>query len=134
MAVIKVENLTRNYGAVKAVNSISFEIPKGQIVGLLGHNGAGKSTTLKMLTGFLDPTSGSVTVDGLDVEENQLAVQSKIGYLSESSPLYPDMTVGQYLRYVGEMRNIPEPEMAEALSSAIRSTGLQDRVRRQRWN
>ena len=81
--MIKAEKLTRRYGALTAVSEVSFEIGPGEIVGLLGHNGAGKTTILKILTGYLDPTSGRITVDGLDLEENRLAVQKKTGYLPE---------------------------------------------------
>ncbi len=122
--MITVRNLTRKYGSFTAVNSISFEIPKGQIVGLLGHNGAGKTTTLKMLTGYLEPTSGEVSIDGIDIASDPLAVQKKIGYLSEQSPLYPDMTVWQYLYYVAEMRGIPEGDIPHAVRDAILDTDL----------
>lgn len=122
--MITVRNLTRKYGTFTAVNSISFDIPKGQIVGLLGHNGAGKTTTLKMLTGFLEPSSGEIAIDGLDISNDILTVQKKIGYLSEQSPLYPDMTVWQYLYYVAEMRGIPEADIPNAVRDAIHDTDL----------
>lgn len=122
--MITVRNLSRKYGAFTAVNSISFEIPKGQIVGLLGHNGAGKTTTLKMLTGFLEPSSGEVTIDGIDIATDPLTIQKKIGYLSEQSPLYPDMTVWQYLYYVAEMRGIAEGDIPNAVHDAILDTDL----------
>lgn len=122
--MITVRNLSRRYGSFTAVNAISFEIPKGQIVGLLGHNGAGKTTTLKMLTGFLEPSSGEVTVDGINIAESPLTVQKKIGYLSEQSPLYPDMTVWQYLYYVAEMRGVPEADIPVAVRDAILDTDL----------
>ena len=85
--MIKVENVTRKYGATVAVDSVSFEIPRGQIVGLLGHNGAGKTTTLRMLTGFLDPTSGHVNIDGFDVEQNRLMVQKNRVFIRKLSSL-----------------------------------------------
>lgn len=122
--MITVRNLTRKYGSFTAVNSISFDIPKGQIVGLLGHNGAGKTTTLKMLTGFLEPSSGQVTIDGDDISHDPLNIQKKIGYLSEQSPLYPEMTVWQYLYFVAEMRGIPQTEIPAAVREAILSTDL----------
>ncbi len=122
--MIAVRNLTRNYGSFTAVNSVSFEIPKGQIVGLLGHNGAGKTTTLKMLTGFLEPSSGQVHIDGIDMTSDPLTIQKKIGYLSEQSPLYPEMTVWQYLYYVAEMRGIPASDIPNAVRDAILDTDL----------
>lgn len=122
--MIVVKNLTRKYGDFTAVNSISFEIPKGEIIGLLGHNGAGKTTTLKMLTGYLEPTAGSVVIDDLDICDHRLEVQRKIGYLSESSPLYPEMTVYQYLDYVAQLRDIPDSRRPEAIKDAIRATDL----------
>jgi ABC-2 type transport system ATP-binding protein len=122
--VITVKNLTRKYGTFTAVNSISFEIPKGQIVGLLGHNGAGKTTTLKMLTGFLEPSSGEVSIDDVNIASDLMAAQKKIGYLSEQSPLYPDMTVWQYLYYVAEMRGIAADKISQAVHDAIIDTDL----------
>lgn len=122
--MITVKNLTRKYGTFTAVNSISFEIPKGQIVGLLGHNGAGKTTTLKMLTGFLEPTSGEVLIDDVNIANDLMSAQKKIGYLSEQSPLYPDMSVWQYLFYVAEMRGIPEDRIPQAVRDAILDTDL----------
>jgi ABC-2 type transport system ATP-binding protein len=122
--VIEVQNLTRKYGKFTAVNNISFKIPKGQIVGLLGHNGAGKTTTLKMLTGYLEASSGKITIGSLPIDENMLAVQAKIGYLPESSPLYPEMTVAEYLAYVAQMRGIPAPQQAKAIKDALAATDL----------
>lgn len=122
--MIKVENLARKYGDLLAVNSVSFEVPKGQIVGLLGHNGAGKTTILKMLTGFLEPTLGHVTVDGLDVQTHTHQVQSNLGYLPEVTPLYPDMSIVEYLDYVGRMRGISDKDRPEAIEEAIAATNL----------
>lgn len=126
--MISVKNLTRKYGSVTAVESVSFQIPKGQIVGLLGHNGAGKTTTLKMITGYLEPTSGDILIDGHDITADRLSVQQKIGYLSEQSPLYPDMTVWQYLLYVAKLRGIPEAEQIKAIKEAAFATDILDRI------
>lgn len=122
--MIKVRNLVRKYGDFLAVNNISFEVPRGQILGLLGHNGAGKTTTLKMLTGFIEPTSGTVDIADINVEENRLAVQAKIGYLPESTATYPEMTVLQYLHYVARLRGIPEAQQLSAIKDAIIATDL----------
>lgn len=126
--MIRVNHLTRKYGATTAVDSVSFEIEQGQIVGLLGHNGAGKTTTLKMLTGVLDSTSGHIEVDGLSIEEHGTEIQKRIGYLSEASPLYPDMTVWQYLTYVARMRDVAENEIHDAVMQAMLATDLTSKV------
>lgn len=126
--VIKVENLGRKYGVFNAVSSLNFEVPKGQIVGLLGHNGAGKTTTLKMLTGFLEPTSGSVSINGLDVWENPHDIQSNLGYLPEVTPLYPDMSIIDYLDYVAKMRGLSGDEAISAIKEVIVSTDLSSKA------
>lgn len=126
--MIRVKALTRKYGNFTAVNAVSFEIPKGQIIGLLGHNGAGKTTTLKVLTGYLEPTEGQVFIDDLDITEHGFDVQKKIGYLSEASPLYPEMTIWQYLDYVAQLRGIPESQRVQAIKDAIQSTDLGDKA------
>ncbi len=102
--MIEVEKLTKFYGPFKAVDDLNFSIKKGEIVGLLGPNGAGKSTTMRMVTGFLSPTSGTVTIDGEDIAANPKAVKRKIGYLPESAPLYADMIVEDYLKYVAAVQ------------------------------
>jgi ABC-2 type transport system ATP-binding protein len=127
--MIHVKNLTRQYGDFTAVKSISFDIPKGQIVGLLGHNGAGKTTTIKILTGYLEPTAGEVTIDGLDILESRLEIQKKIGYLSESSPLYPDMGVWEYLEYVANLRGIPSQDQFSAIKKALKATDLIEKAK-----
>jgi len=91
--MIKVENLSKFYGDVKAVKSINFELNDGEIVGFLGANGAGKSTTLKVMTGYLTPTTGNVYVNELDIQSNTLEIQKQIGYLPELNPLYSEMRV-----------------------------------------
>lgn len=122
--MIEVSKLIRKYGNFTAVNGVSFSIPKGQIVGLLGHNGAGKTTTLKVLTGYLEATSGTVTIGGKDIKDHMLEIQSKIGYLPENSPLYPEMTVVQYLDYVAQMRSMPPESIGGAIRDAIAATDL----------
>ena len=91
--MIQVQELTKSYGTVQALRGVSFGVDEGEIVGLLGPNGAGKSTIIKILTGFLHQDEGTVAVDDLDVLSNTLAVQSRIGYLSENTPLYPNLSV-----------------------------------------
>lgn len=126
--MISVQNLEKRYGAIQAVADVSFEVEQGEIVGLLGHNGAGKTTIMKIMTGFLEPTGGSVTVGGHDVVAERLAVQEQIGYLPESAPLYPEMLVQEYLLMMADLRGIPGDERLARVSEAVRATGLQDRL------
>jgi len=104
--MISINNLTKYFGETRAVDGISLEIPEGRILGILGPNGAGKTTTLRMLTGFISPTSGSVLVNGIDAGRNSLEVKKLIGYLPESSPIYTDMLVYDYLKFIADIRNI----------------------------
>jgi len=106
--MIRVDGLTRTYGGLTAVDQVSFEIGTGEIVGLLGHNGAGKTTIMKMLTGYLEPTGGSIEIDGLDINTEREAVQQRIGYLPENDPLYYEMTVIDYLDYAATLHGVPE--------------------------
>ncbi len=101
--MIEVSHVSRNFGDFRAVNDVSFSIPTGQIVGLLGPNGAGKTTTMRMITGFLNPTDGSIKIDGIDISENPVEAKKKIGYMPESAPLYGDMIVEDYLKYIADM-------------------------------
>src|SRR5579864_7137192 len=124
--MIKVENLTKSYGSIEALRGISFEIGAGEIVGLLGPNGAGKSTTIKILTGCMHPDKGSVSIDSLDVLTQPLEVQSRIGYLSENTPLYPSLSVQAYLKLMADLRSIPPSDQRQRLSDAIYDTGLEN--------
>lgn len=102
--MIKVEHLVKNYGATNALFDLSFSVEKGEIVGFLGPNGAGKSTAMNILTGYLAATSGSVSIDGLDIRKDPIAVKRKIGYLPEQPPLYPDLSVEEYLNFLYELK------------------------------
>ncbi len=126
--MIKAEGLTRHYGAVVAASEVSFEVGSGEIVGLLGHNGAGKTTVMKMLTGYLEPSSGRGLVDGIDVQDEPVVVQNKIGYLPENRPLYPDMSVFDYLAFTANMRGMTGSEAASALRDVIESMELGSRA------
>jgi ABC-2 type transport system ATP-binding protein len=108
--VIAVSQLTKAYGPVLAVDQISFEVPKGQIVGFLGPNGAGKSTTIRMLACYLPPTSGGATINGFDIFHQSYDVRKNLGYLPENCPLYLEMKVGEYLDYRGRLRKMPRAE------------------------
>ncbi len=123
--MIEVKNLVRNYGDFAAVDDVSFSIPKGEVVGLLGHNGAGKTTIMKMLTGFLEPSFGSVQIGGLDVQSDAKQVQSDMGYLPESLPIYPELSVVAYLEYAARLRDV---DPALAVQKAIQSTGLTEKA------
>ncbi|MEC9073539.1 MAG: ATP-binding cassette domain-containing protein, partial [Myxococcota bacterium] len=126
--MITVENLAKRYGDIEALKSISFTIERGEIVGFLGPNGAGKSTTMKILTGYTPQTAGSVAVDGMNVESDSLAVRKRIGYLPESTPLYPEMLVYDYLAYVGRIRGIAGGEMDSRVTRVAGLCGLADRL------
>ncbi len=104
--MISIQSLTKCYGNVLAIDKLSVEIPKGEILGLLGPNGAGKSTTLRVMTGYLSPTSGTIIVDGHDVTQEPRAVKERMGYLPESAPLYSEMIVFDYLRYIADIRGV----------------------------
>ena len=97
--MIELQRVCRSFGEFVAVDNVSFQIGRGEIVGLLGHNGAGKTTVMKMLTGFMEPTAGRIQIAGLDVDRDQSRIQARIGYLPENCPLYPEMTVLEYLDY-----------------------------------
>lgn len=104
--MIKTDNLVRTFGTFRAVDGISFEVSKGEVLGFLGPNGAGKSTTMKMLTCFLTPSSGTATVAGYDILNDSRSVQKSIGYLPENAPLYSEMEVGNFLKFISEIRGI----------------------------
>ncbi len=123
--MIKAEQLTRRYGDFLAVDRVDFTIEQGEIVGLLGHNGAGKTTIMKMLTGYLEPSAGRALVDGIDVAEDPKRVQRSLGYLSESLPLYPEMTVVDYLEYAAELRGVAPGDQPRAVRDAIEATELE---------
>jgi ABC-2 type transport system ATP-binding protein len=120
---IVIENLSKVYGAQKAVHNISFNVQQGEIVGFLGPNGAGKSTTMKILTGYLTATSGKAIIGGIDVQQNPIAVKQKVGYLPESNALYYDMYVKEYLAFIAGVHNIQHP--ASSIQKVIELTGLQ---------
>lgn len=126
--MIHVESLTRTYGDLTAVDQVSFEIGQGEIVGLLGHNGAGKTTIMKMLTGYLEPTSGSIRIDGLDIASHREAVQQRIGYLPENDPLYPEMTVIDYLDYAASLHGVADDERIQRIREAMDRTELSSRA------
>lgn len=120
---INVNKLTKIYGKQTAVNSISFDIPSGEVVGFLGPNGAGKSTTMKMLTGYIPPSSGTGSVCGIDIVENSIDVRKIVGYLPENNPLYLDMYVTEYLTFMAGISEVKNTKIA--VEKAIETTQLQ---------
>lgn len=122
--MIEVRELSRSYGELMAVDRVSFDIGRREIVGLLGHNGAGKTTIMKMVTGFLEPTSGTIAIGGQDLAAHRRAVQRRIGYLPENCPLYSDMTVVDHLDYQASLHGIPVSQRAAAMRRAIERTEL----------
>lgn len=121
--MIEVEHLSRSFGSFRAVDDIHFSIKTGEIVGLLGPNGAGKTTTMRMITGFLTQTSGKISIDGKDISENPVEAKRKIGYMPESAPLYSDMMVADYLKYVAEMQ---QKDPAERVPHLCKVCGLKE--------
>ena len=128
--MIRIDSLSKEFGAVKAVRSISFSLNDGEIVGFLGANGAGKSTTLKMMTGYLTPTAGNVYVDDQNIIDNSLDIQKQIGYLPELNPLYAEMKVHEYLKFHAEIRHIIGEEFNKALKRVVGECGLKGVVHR----
>ena len=128
--MIKVENLSKYYGEVKAVKSINFELNDGEVIGFLGANGAGKSTTLKVMTGYLTATSGNVYVNDLDIQEDALEIQKQIGYLPELNPLYGEMRVYDLLEFTAIIRNITGKAFKNALARVVEQCGLQGVIHR----
>jgi len=126
--MIQVDNITKNYGRTRALRGVSFTINKGEIVGFLGPNGAGKTTTMKILTCYLPADTGTATVAGYDVFEHPLEVRKRIGYLAEGAPLYHDMPVVDFLKFVGQMRSIPAARLRQRIGEVIGMTGLQRAV------
>ena len=122
--MIKIENLSKNYGSVKAVKSISFELKDGQVVGFLGANGAGKSTTLKIMTGYISPSSGNVFYGEKNIQNDTSEIQKDIGYLPELNPLYSEMIVHDYLKFISEVRGISENDFKNAFQKVVEECSL----------
>lgn len=124
MAMIEVQNLTKKYRDRLAIDALNFKIEEGEIVGFLGPNGAGKSTTMKILTGFMPATSGKATVAGFDIFENPLEAKRRIGYLPETPPLYPELTVRGYLKFVAELKGVPGGRLKAEIERVASGTGI----------
>ena len=128
--MIEVKNLTKVYGSFVAVEDISFKAERGQILGFLGPNGAGKTTTMRIITGYMPATSGTVVIDGLDIFSNSLEARRLIGYLPESPPLYGDMRVDGYLRFVAKLRGVKRSQVEAAVDHVVQVCGLNEMAHR----
>ena len=128
--MIEVCDVTKCFGATVALDAVSFKLERGKILGFLGPNGAGKSTAMKIITTFLAPDAGSVTVAGIDVLEQPLAIRGRIGYLPEIVPLYPEMSVHEYLTFVGRARGLAGARLAERLGWCVEACGLETEYRK----
>src|SRR5512136_501118 len=124
--MIRVEGLTKDYGARRAISDLTFEANQGEIVGFLGPNGAGKTTTMRILTGYMPPTDGNASVAGYDVVAESLEVRKRVGYLPETVPLYSDMTALEYLTFMADLRQIPESE--DRAFEALEMVGMDTRA------
>jgi ABC-2 type transport system ATP-binding protein len=122
--MIEVQGLVKDFGPTRAVDGVSFSVRQGEIMGLLGPNGSGKTTIMRVLTGFFPPTDGRVTIDGLDVEEHALAVRERIGYLPENVVLYPDLSVRRFLTFCAEVKGIPSRQRPGRLDEVMTACGL----------
>ena len=124
--MIQVEGLTKDYGARRAIDDLSFHAEKGEILGFLGPNGAGKTTTMRILTGYMPPTAGKAMVAGYDVVDQSLEVRRRVGYLPETVPLYPDMSVYDYLKFMADLRHLPAAD--ERVDEALELVHMEDRA------
>jgi len=130
MPVIEANGLSKRYGEVLALDDVTFSVGKGEVVGFLGPNGAGKTTTMRMLTGFLPPTNGTAVIAGHDIFEDSLAARRSIGYLPETLPLYPEMSVLSYLGYVARIKDVKRRERRAAVDRALERCALTEVRRR----
>ena len=129
--MIEVNELTRYYGSKKAISNVSFNVKKGEILGLLGPNAAGKTTTMRILTCFMPPTSGSAKVGGYDIFDQSMEIKNITGYLPENPPIYTDLVVKDYLEFVAQIKGVEKQDMAKEIDTVIEKAsigGVKDRV------
>ena len=124
--MIEVKNVTKKYGNFTAVDNITFTVKDGEVVGLLGQNGAGKSTTMNMITGFIEPTEGTIIINGYDIMKKSLKAKKQIGYMPENVPLYPELTVKEFVSYMAELKLVGRKERKQEVENAIKETGLEE--------
>jgi ABC-2 type transport system ATP-binding protein len=128
--VIEVQHLTKRYGSVTAVDGVSFRVERGEILGFLGPNGAGKTTTMRILTGYMPATEGKAVVAGFDVFEQPIEAKRRTGYLPETPPLYPDMTVSEYLAFVAKIKGVPPADQKQRVRTVMERTHVADMANR----
>jgi ABC-2 type transport system ATP-binding protein len=128
--VIEVQHLTKQYGPFTAVDDVSFKVERGEILGFLGPNGAGKTTTMRILTGFMPPSDGKAIVAGYDVLEQPLEAKRRTGYLPETPPLYPDMTVREYLTFCAKIKGVPRADRSARVGAVMERTRVDDMAQR----
>lgn len=124
--MIQVKNVTKKYGSFKAVDDISFEVKDGEVVGFLGPNGAGKSTTMNMITGYIDSTQGQIIVNGIDVSKRPRKAKKQIGYMPEAVPLYEELTVKEFVRYMAELKLVKHKVLKEEINKVLEEVGLKE--------
>lgn len=124
--MIEVKNVTKKYGNFTAVDNITFTVKDGEVVGLLGQNGAGKSTTMNMITGFIEPTEGTIIINGYDIMKKSLKAKKQIGYMPENVPLYPELTIKEFVSYMAELKLVGRKERKQEVENAIKETGLEE--------
>jgi len=128
--VIEVQHLTKRYGPVTAVDDVSFKVERGEILGFLGPNGAGKTTTMRILTGYMPPTGGKALVGGYDVQDQPIEAKRRTGYLPETPPLYPEMTVRDYLDFCARIKGVPRAERVSRVTNSMERTRIADVAKR----
>ena len=128
--MIEVQHLTKRYGRVTAVDDVSFRVEPGEILGFLGPNGAGKTTTMRILTGYMPASEGRATVAGYDVFTHPIEAKARTGYLPETPPLYPDMTVREYLDFVARIKRVPSGERKSRVDAVMKRTHIDDMASR----
>ena len=128
--MIEVQNLTKRYGPVTAVNDVSFRVEKGEVLGFLGPNGAGKTTTMRVLTGYMPATEGKAIVAGYDVFDEPIEAKRRTGYLPETPPLYPEMSVREYLEFVARIKGVPSGERKARVDQVMQRTWIADMAKR----
>ncbi|TQV86256.1 ABC transporter ATP-binding protein [Exilibacterium tricleocarpae] len=126
--MLEVSELTRSYGSFVAVDSVNFTIGQGEIVGLLGHNGAGKTTIMKMLSGYLEPNRGEIRIDGLDLAADAKVIQQRLGYLPENLPVYPELSVADYLDYAADLKGLKNPAKTAEIQRAVKATEIGEKL------
>ncbi len=131
MSKIKLENLSKSFGDIKAVDGISLDINEGEILGLLGPNGAGKSTTMKMIAGFLKPDDGDIVIDGKDIAEDDIETKKKLGFLPEGCPIYGDMSVGMFLAFIADIRGYRGKEKDNKIRDAVKLANIEEVLNQQ---